>query len=175
MTAEVLQKIISNTFTKQDFYARLAVVEECLEKALFTSETETDTTHRTALITDFARQTGRGDMAAFIEGWGDDVLNSFTASDLYLQMEELKSSVESLPTLVLYAPVLLKNEDMVDVGKWSREQFDPRVMIDLMVDPKALGGCAFVWEGEYYDYSLNYFFNKKEAEIVELIRSYESE
>lgn len=172
MFDNAITKILENTFTKQDFYARLGVVKECLEHVFFT-EGGGDT-GRTFLCSEFARQTGREEMAPFIEEWGGEVLDLFVVDRFYEQVEGLKSRAEELPTLVLYAPVILENKEVEDIGAWSRREFDPRVMIDLMVDPRSLGGCAFVWQGKYHDFSLNYFMDKKNDEIEALIRSYDA-
>ncbi len=172
MLDSALDKILNNTFTKQDLYSRLGVVKECLENILFTAED--DGTSRVFLCAQFAKETGRPEMASFIEEWGTEVLDVFTADELYNQIEELKQKAEALPTVVLYVPVLLENKEVERVGRWCRGELDSRVMIDLMIDPRAIGGCAFVWQGKYHDFSLNYFLNKHSGEIRDLIKSYDA-
>lgn len=165
-----LERIKNNTFTKQDFYSRLGVVQEFLEQALFSSAINTE--DLADQCADYARQSGRIESANYIRDWGNDFFNIFTADNLYEAMEELKQEVEELPELVLYTPVSLENKQSEEIGAIAREMFDPEVMINLSVDSKALGGCSFVWQGKFYDFSFNYFLEKNEEAVLELINSY---
>lgn len=72
----------------------------------------------------------------------------------------LARAVKELPTLVLYAPVPLARGSVKTIGEWCRREISPRILLELKVDGRMTGGCAFAWEGVFYDFSLSYFIEK---------------
>jgi hypothetical protein len=167
----LLQRILSNTYTKSDFYRSISAVQEFLEHAFYNTDDNDDSNH-TERIVKHAHASGDVAVAERIEGWGDPVLSVFTRENLYEKLKELKGEVESLPELALYVPVAFGHREIEHIGRWCREHIDRKVVLSLSVEPEVVGGCAFVWKGTYHDFSLQYFIQKKEGEIARLISAY---
>lgn len=172
MINTALQKILENTFTKQDFYARIGLVQECLEHSIYDSENDIE--NRAMHCAEYARSKNQTNLAPYIEEWGNEVFAIFSAENIYNQIRDLKEMVENLPELVLYVPVDITGKNIESIGQVVREKFGAQVMIDLMIESNALGGCAFVWNGKYHDFTLNYFLKEKQSEVANLIRSYDA-
>lgn len=169
-----LQTILKNTYTKSDFYTRIGVVQEALEHEVYRAEHTTVDTEKLAKHTAaYARKEGRIDAAPYIADWGDEALAEITKGNLYDNVRELKDAVEELPELVLYTPVLMDGGDMDTIGQWCRENVDSRVILRNDLDLDTIGGCAFVWQGTYWDLSFRYFMRRKREDVSELIRTYD--
>lgn len=173
MDNPLLQRILSHTYTKSDFYRTLDVVQEYLEHAFYNTD-DTDDTNHTERLVRYAESQGDVLVAEHLKEWGEPVLSVFTRENLYEKLKELKSAFEGLPEIVLYAPVLFGKEEVLTIGGWCRENLDRNIVLSMHVEPGVVGGCAFVWNGTYYDFSLDYFLEKKKEEITHLIRSYDA-
>lgn len=170
MDNSLLQRILLHTYTKSDFYRTLDVVQEYLEHAFYNTD-DTDDSNHTERLVRYAESQGDVLVAEHLAGWGEPVLSIFTRENLYEKLKELKEEFEGLPEMVLYTPVQFGKEEVVIIGAWCRENLDRNIVLSMQVEPTVVGGCAFVWNGAYYDFSLDYFLEKKKEEITHLIRS----
>lgn len=170
MDNPLLQRILLHTYTKSDFYRTLDVVQEYLEHAFYNTD-DTDDSNHTERLVRYAESQGDILVAEHLKGWGEPVLSVFTRENLYEKLKELRNAFEGLPEIVVYAPVLFGKEEVLTIGTWCRENLDRNIVLNMQVEPTVVGGCAFVWNGTYHDFSLNYFFEKKKGEITHLIRS----
>jgi hypothetical protein len=171
MDTYLLQKILSNTYTKPDFYRSINVVQEFLEHAFYNTDDADDSNHTERIVRQ-VRMSGDIAVAERIEQWGDVVLSVFTRENLYEKLKELKDEIEGLSEFVLYVPTAFGPREVELIGQWCRENMNRTIVLNFVVEPDAVGGCAFVWEGVYYDFSLDHFIKKKEAEIARIILSY---
>jgi hypothetical protein len=172
MDNSLLQKILSNTYTKSDFYRSISLVQEFLEHAFYNTDDSDDVGH-TERIVNHARLSGDVTVAERIEEWGEPVLSVFTRENLYQKLKALKEGIEILPELVLYVPVTFGPREIEQIGRWCRQHIDQTIILNISVEPEVVGGCAFVWKGTYHDFSLRYFLQKKEEEIVRLMSAYD--
>ena len=170
MDNPLLQRILLHTYTKSDFYRTLDVAQEYLEHAFYNTDDSDDSNH-TERIVRYAETQGDVLVAERLKEWGEPVLSVFTRENLYEKLKDLKEDFEGLPEIVLYAPVQFGKEEVVTIGAWCRENLDRSIVMNMQVDTTVVGGCAFVWDGTYYDFSLDYFFEKKKGDITHLIRS----
>lgn len=170
----VVQRMLANTFTKSDFYRAADIVHEYLEHAFYNTDDSDDTNHTQSIVA-FATKRGEVGSAQRIEGWGEAVLETFTRDNFYDRLREIKEEIESLSELVLYVPVAFGQEELSMIGSWCRENIDRELILSVSVDPGVSGGCAFVWNGTYRDYSLDYFLKKKENEIRSVIRAFDGQ
>jgi|AntRauTorckE6833_2_1112554.scaffolds.fasta_scaffold22747_3 hypothetical protein len=172
MNNPLLQRILLHTYRKSDFYRALDAVQEYLEHAFYNTD-DTDDTHHTERLVRHAESQGDVLVAERLKEWGEPVLSVFTRENLYKKLKDLKEEFEGLPEIVLYAPVLFGKEETETIGAWCRENLDRNIVLSMHVEPSVVGGCAFVWNGTYYDFSLDYFWEKKKGEIAHVIRSYD--
>lgn len=171
MTDIALQKILRNTFTKQDFYTRIGLVLECLEHSAHGLDGGES---KAAHCAEYAKNKNKSSIAPYFLEWGEEVFGIFNTENIYNQIRDLKEKAGNLPELVLYVPVDLTGKGIEGVGGFVRERLGENVLIDLVIEPNSLGGCAFVWNGKHYDFSLNHFLEEKRADITSLIKSYDA-
>jgi len=156
MTTDLLlQKMLTNTYTKSDCYRRLTLVQDFLESALYGGG---------SLKTDWGMAlearysiSDDADHATAIAAWGSDWIGSLAGPNLSSGLEALRAALAHVPELILYVPTKLGSSQTVTIGQWCRSAFAKQVLRDLHIHTNAAGVCAFARKGVLYDFSLSYF------------------
>lgn len=167
MTEEqLLESILKTTYVKADVMRRIRIVREFLEQKFFTPGDKKE-------LKDFlvAQQIPQQEQDV-VESWGKDFFTSFTKENAYDYLEYLNAKVKDLPTINLYVPVDLDAKGAIVIGTWVRTHIDKMALIELHMEKSAFGGCAFAWNGVYYDYSLRHYMRKKMDAIRNLLTAY---
>ncbi len=161
-----LSLILKHTYTKPDLHRRLRLVREYLEGKLFAGASETLAGFLSA---NGATQEDVIEMAY----WGDEFFTQFSRENVYAKLKVLADEANELPILSLYVSYEPNSYETGQLGEWCRKNVDPKLLLELHIDPIILGGCAFVWNGLYRDYSLGYYLRQKKSEIAEIFEKYE--
>lgn len=173
MADDVVQKVLSNTYIKADFYKRMAFLREFLEHLIYRGDSEhASSESRTKQLLLYAQRSGNEDVAPAVEAWGDGVLDVFTAEHMYDQLDELTRMIEEMPELVLYIPVALTDAHTASIGMWCRKNIDDHIVLQLEIDPTVIGGCAIAWKNARYDFSLRHFLRKHREELMNTLQVY---
>ncbi len=173
MYKDLQEIVISNTYTKRDFYHRLGRLSECLEKVFFSELSGNEDSEKLLFCIEYARKLNDPDFASVLQEWGVGVFKGMSANNLYKRLEEAGAVYETLPELYLYVPVPLSDQLIREVGVWCRQEIGERLMIDLSIDERVVGGCALVWNDTYYDLSLRTRFGEQSGLVSKLIKAYE--
>lgn len=166
---DIFRTIFLNTYTKEGLNYRVGLLKKFFEDFFFTKKGHSDS--RLEEFREFLNKKGVSEHTkdSMME-WGEDMLNKFDSNNLYDFISKIQGKKDELPTITLYVPVDLNEENISGIGKWFRGNINKNMIIDLHVDHNASGGCMFVWNGVYYDFSLNYFMNLHRDEITGLIK-----
>lgn len=166
---QVIERLLSNTYGKNDCYKRLSLLEEVLARSLYsTAENASD---RAGILARRLDSSEDRESATALAAWGPDVLSAFNADGLRDEIEEIKRAIERLPVLVLYAPVSFSGAHVAAIGGWCRTHVDPRVLLEFRIDRDAAGGCLLVWKSVFYDFSLRYFLRKHYPEVRDVVEA----
>ena len=165
--ADLLERILANTYTTSEVYKRLLVLEDMLQHSLF--EKEGGGIDREQRLYNKYQTASERASAEAVAAWGKEFFDAFNKENLHVEMQALKSSIEEVPRLVLYAPVSFETKHIEEIGSWCRKNIDGRLLLDLRIDPQSAGGCMFVWHDTLHDFSLHYFLKKREFEFKKLI------
>ncbi len=109
---------------------------------------------------------------AFLNSLDVDFFKNFTREDFQELFKELERKLEETDRVVLYIPFEVQKANINDIGKWFKENFNKRYLIDFKYDPSLIGGCALVYGGVYKDYSLKTKIAQVRDEIVADFKSY---
>lgn len=170
MIDDTLREIINTSYTKNGFYNKLVILREFFEY-LFFSEHEQVETH--VLFEKFlAERDVAEDVRDSLTKLSPDFFSSFTSENLSDIFHKLEEYLKEVPLIVLYVPILLPREEIKGLGEWMRVNVAKNIFMELKVDPGAVGGCSFVWNSVYNDFSHRYFFEKKRPEIITMLRNY---
>jgi len=173
MYENILQTLTKNFYTIQDVNLAASLLKEFFDSYLFKSERKED--YRTALKKFLKDKTESEHIVRVLLSFKDDFYEAFNAETVAKIFHELENELEEHKSIILYVPTLLPGEETKKIGEWMRSNVASNILIDIKVDRFATGGCAFVWNGIYYDFSLRYFMKKKEKEVAAAIRSYREE
>jgi len=163
----LLEQILANTYTTSDAYKRLLVLEDVLQHTLFEKGGGT-TTREQHLYSQYQSPAERA-AAEAVAAWGTQLFDAFNKENLNADIQALKNSIEELPRMVVYAPVIFEAKHIEEIGSWCRKNIDSRILLDLRIDPQATGGCMFVWHDTLHDFSLRYFLKKRDSEFRKII------
>jgi hypothetical protein len=161
-----LATIIASSYVKADVVRRIRIVREYLEQLFFTPGEKHE-------LEEFLE---RGNISPedrqIIHSWGGNYFSQFTKENAYELLAAMTAEVKNLPTINMYVPVGLPFEESTKLGTWVRENVDKSVLIELHVDASTFGGCAFAWNGVYYDYTLRHYMRKKMDTIRKILTDY---
>jgi len=165
---QLLDTILASTYVKADVLRRLRIVREYLEQRFFTPGGKKDLP---GFLTDQQIST---DEQAVITGWGDEFFKSFNKENAYDYLERMMTRVKDLPSVNIYVPIELDSGQTVKIGLWVRANVDKEALVEFHVETSVFGGCAFAWNGVYYDYSLHHYMHKKMDGIRKILDGYTS-
>lgn len=165
--------VFKNTYSVGDLYHRADLLQRFLEHYFF--ETHDSHESRIDLLKMYYRDVDpeTASHVAAIAAWGSEFADLFSAENVYEKMRAFKASARSYEKLTLYIPVHFGPAQMERIGSWCRAKVAPEVMLDLRIDPTAVGGCAFVYRNTFHDFSFTYFASNVRSKLVDLLRRYE--
>lgn len=164
--------IVKNTYSVASLYRRVDLLQRFLEHFFFEGTSQDG--DRAQLFRSYYREVD-ADMrhhVAAVAAWDGSVFDSFTAQNLYERIQAIKQAAKDLPHLTLYVPVHLTSMQIEPVGVWCRVYVQPDIMLDLRVDPAAVGGCALAYNDAFHDFSFSYFVTKERSALVKLVHDY---
>lgn len=169
MYEQLLKTMLSNTYTFHTMRHRLALLKEFLETTVYAAEQSQSPEMN---LDTFLQQYQDDPSAQAMREWGSEFFSAFTAETMYDLIAAISDALEKLPSVTVYVPILFNEQEIASIGEWFRTNIHEHTMLDVRVDPSVVGGCGFVWNGHYYDYSFAYFLNKHRDELVAYLDSY---
>ena len=158
--------MLQNTYTTDDLVERLGLMRKFYDRRLF--KEDMDATLKEVIQDDCDEYT-----LQHLEEW----IKKFEKEKLqpivvYEALDTVQEDLAGMPSVTLYLPVRFTSEQVEDFGKWFRENVQPNILLTIRIDPRATGGCGFVWNNVYYDFSLRYYINKQQEEITTMFNKY---
>jgi F0F1-type ATP synthase delta subunit len=166
MSCAQLSTVLASTYVKADVLRRIHLMREYLEQRFFTPGEK----HDLPEYLDIAKIVPEDKNA--LNTWGNTFFNQFTKENAYSILDLMAQEVKNLPVINLYIPVGLPPEELSKLGIWVRQNINASVLIELHVDSSTFGGCAFAWNGVYYDYTLRHYMRKKTDSIRKILTDY---
>lgn len=166
----VLHHILQNTFTIDAVHRRVGILRHCLETALYQDTRDSAYTRYEACLSSTQNAT-EVDIDA-VRAWGEEVFRQFTANTLRTKMRTLHQEIEALPVLPLYIPVPFPEAEIAQLGVWCRKHCHEQLLFDIHIEPRVAGGCAFVWNDVYHDFSFRSRAKAYPGIITDLLSHY---
>ncbi len=166
MLVKIISTMIEATYTTDDLIERLGLLRKYYDVVLFTEATSA--TVREVLEGKCDDRTLR-----LLEIW----VSTFEKQKIqplvvYETLDTVQEEVAGVPAITLYVPVRFNIMQVEQLGKWFRENVQPNILLSLRIDPRTTGGCAFIWNDEYHNYSLRYYIEKEREEIDKVFNKY---
>ncbi len=168
----VTQALLTHTFTIEGAHRRVALLQRVLELVVFSTE-DTKESREARYIHLVHEEVGAEDQKALL-AVGAMLLPMVIVENVAESIAALRSAVDALPRLVLYVPVTVGEDAVESLGTWCRDTLGAMYLIDLEIDPLMLGGCAFVRDGHFVDYSFSSRLHAQPGLVMSILASYES-
>lgn len=152
--------MLHNTYTTDELIERLGLMRKYYNVRLFAGGENTP-------LRDVLRNECDERTLVVLENW----IDTFTKDSIqplvaFEALDAVQEDVTGLPSVTLYVPVRFTPEQIEKFGTWFRDNVQPNILLSMHIDPRATGGCSFIWNNVYYDFSLRYFMDKQREDIV---------
>jgi hypothetical protein len=173
MPEELFKNLIRTIYTVEDFHDVLGILKHFLNEYFYKGHSKTTIY---AAFTAFTEEHMKdrveyAELGSVIPKITADFFSSFTKENSSSLLQEIESLADSVPHLVMYVPVRFPESLVQRLGVWVRKNVHEHTLLEIKVDRLSVGGCQFVWQGVFHDYSIQYFMNKKQNDIRNMIRS----
>lgn len=152
----ILDTILTNTYTIHDLRHRVRILKSHLEDLIFgqikNELTLEDNQWILALSQDFIKQ--------------------FNKENLYSTFKDLEKQLESIKPLTIYLAFEPSNEQIEGIGKWLQSNLTKKQIFEIKIDPSLVAGTALVYNGVYKDYSIRSRINQQSSVILEEFKKY---
>ena len=159
--------MVSYTIAQAQHYVE--VWRALTEHALFT-ETEETTEERFAAA---MQELPAEDQAAVAQWSPSEWLGQITVENFTTYVDRMRNWVNTVPVFTIYVPVELPASELKDIAKLITESKGDDWLLEAKIDPNVMGGCAYILDDHYYDYSLHGRLTRHPEVMTEIFNSYE--
>lgn len=153
----ILDTILTNTYTIQDLHHRVRILKSQLENKLF-------------------GQSQTNEFSPDDSGWLSSMpplfIKEFTKDNFYSSFNELEDQIKKLKPLVIYLGFEPKQQQIESIGEWLKNNLNQTKLFEIKIDPSLLGGVALVNGGVYRDYSLRTRIQEQSQTILAEFKKY---
>jgi len=160
--SDFLPTILATSYTKSDILRRIHLLRGFLESVHFKKSSDT---LRDYLV---SKNASKEDID-ILSQWNVQPKGPFGKADVYKTIESLLGGIKNLPIMTLFVPFEPDGTAVEKIGSWVRKELSPQSIVDLRLDPDAVGGARLAWNGTYGDYSLSRILQQEKATIRALI------
>jgi len=166
------QTLLKTTYTVMDLHRRLRLMQEVLEAVLYEEQQQLrmpePAKRRAQILKEIASS---GDVVVLMN-LDETLWQGFTPATLTTKMNIILKESETLPMMTLYIPVAFTEKQLAPISEWVRGNVAANILFDVHVDPKVVGGCAFVYKDRHFDWSLRRYLRSKRGMVTSLLNSY---
>ena len=108
----------------------------------------------------------------WLNTYGVQFLSDFQKETFYQSIGKIEQLVSQIKPLTIYISFPADEESIKNIGIKVRETYSQKVVIDLKYDPDLIGGCAFIWNGVYRDYSIRNTLKLDREKLLESFKSF---
>lgn len=147
MEEKILNEILKDTFTLEDFKKRVMALKLVLEKKIFASSQYKSGSEIENKALD--------NSMLWVQYFDKNILNEITGENFREIFEHIDHFISESTTLTIYFVFIPDENQIKEIGHWLRDSLGkPNVIFDYKIDPGLIGGCAIAYKGIYKDYSL---------------------
>lgn len=166
MLVKIISTMLRNTYTTDDLIERLGLMRKYYNIRIFAKGED-------AVLRDVLQNECDERTMTVLENWNSTFIEeSIQPLVVFEALDAVQEDVSGLPSVTLYLPVRFTPEHIEKFGIWFRENIQPNILLSLHIDPRATGGCSFIWNNVYYDFSLRYYMDKQREDIVASFNKY---
>ncbi|MBP9749533.1 MAG: hypothetical protein KBD21_02290 [Candidatus Pacebacteria bacterium] len=167
MLVRIISIILRNTYTTDDLSVRVVAMRKYYDTLLYKKKNAA-----TKVDLQDVMQNIDGDTTEAVSEW----LHDFEKAALqpivvYEALDTVEEEIVGLPTVTVYVPIRFSKIHVKRFGEWFRSNVQPNIMLNIRIDSSTAGGCSFVWQNVYHDFSFRYYAHKEHERIVSAFNS----
>ncbi len=155
---DLLNQIITNTYTLPDLRHRIRLLRSFVEDAIFSN----------GRLIDKLEPEDQAWLKTLPQGFE----KNFNTKSFYTEFKKLEEDSKKIIPLIVYLSFNAGPETAAQIAQYARRLFDPNLMVEIKLDPLILGGCALSWKGVYRDFSLRTVIDDKKQDILTSFKRY---
>ncbi len=165
------RNILESSTTADQAHHLLALWQEVMEQALYRADTAQTLLQRwRTAVADIENEGDR----EILEQWDTEWLTTIVPEEFPDFASEMQHWLQRVPTFVVYVPVALDAAGVELLHRWVQQEMGEEWLLDLRVSANTLGGCAFIADEHWHDYSLHGQLQRQPEAVREALRSYET-
>lgn len=129
--------------TKEDVLSLMEEINE-LQKTIFKNQNGKNGI--------FKKETDNSDLKKLISKMENE--ENKNQKEILSFLEELKTYVLALPAIRLKTAFQPSGEFLKKIGRWLKKETGKKIIMEVVVDQKIIGGLTMEYEGKYADFSL---------------------
>lgn len=167
-----LKHFHSQSYTITDLHRRLRLMQEVLESVLYDQPQQLRVSPLIDRIKQSVHTLAEEADEALLLSLDEAVWNDFTPATVTARLTKVRDEADQLPVMKLYVPVHFADKQLAPIAEWARSEVAPGLLFEVTVDPKVVGGCAFVYKDTHFDWSLKRYLRAKKGMITSLLNAY---
>lgn len=168
----ILKHLYSQTYTVVDIHRRLRLMQEVLETVLYNEPQQMRVSPLTDRLKQSIKTIADEADAPVLLSLDEALWNTFSPATAVARFKTIREEAEALPVMKLYIPVHFTDVQLAPIAQWVRSEVAPGLLLEITVDPKVVGGCAFVYKDTHFDWSLRRYLRAKKGMITSLLNAY---
>ncbi len=164
----IYSDITKTSFTLTHVQHQVEVWRSLVESALFHEDDATPLERYAAAVSELPTTEQQ-----LVAQWNPDQwLPTISTESFAHFLENLRVWAASVKTLVVYVPIELPELEVGLLAQTVRETYGPDSFVDVRIDPNVTGGCAFIVDEQYHDYSLHGQLKRHPEIMTEIFNTY---
>lgn len=172
MLNDIFQELLKNTYTTDALYQRIRLLKEYYEVRMYSQDAQ----EKNMTIEFFCNEKkADSDTSSALKNWEQYFHEHTSGAEENIQtLHELEQHIHTLPSVVVYLPLIFADDEIAKIAGWFRSNVRKDMILEVKIDANVTGGCAFIWNSTYYDFSLRYFMRKERAQLVSMLNAYDT-
>ncbi len=171
MISENIKTILSNTYTNHDMKRRIGFLEEFLVYKNFGVHEQYTEFCIPMFFKEIKKE--KTEEARILFEWGEEFYARFEKGGGENILKQIKKEAEELPVITIYFPASFSQKELKDIGVWLRKNVDISILMEVFVDKNMIGGCGFIWNNTYHDFSFRNFVARHTNELQLMLNEYD--
>ncbi len=167
MLVRIISIILRNTYTTDDLSVRIVAMRKYYDAVLYKKKKA----GAEIGLRDVAQDVDDDSMEAISEWLRDFEKAALQPIIVYEALDTVEEEIVGLPTVTVYVPIRFSKIHVKRFGEWFRSNVQPNIMLNIRIDSSTAGGCSFVWQNVYHDFSFRYYARKEHEQIVSAFNS----
>lgn len=135
----ILERILLTTYTIESFKRRVKALKSMLSDHFFGGKTN-------PLL--------ENEEKVWLSSVGVSLFSMFSKETFSEKFNRLEKYADEIKPLTVYLAFDAGFESVEQIGSWVRDNISREIVMDVKMDKELIGGCAFIWNGVYRDYSI---------------------